>query len=140
MIIGIGSDIAAIERITRTLETHGERFLKRCFTQAEINHVTSSARKDQKRLYAGYAKRWAAKEACAKALGCGIRDGVFLKDFSVNNDSLGRPTLDLSGGAAEKLQQLLPSHTQAKIDISLSDDGGFALAFIVISALTRNTA
>lgn len=137
MILGVGSDIADIDRIGKTLEQHGDRFIARYFTQEEIDHVSAAARGDAARTRAGFAKRWAAKEAAAKALGTGIRDGIFMKDFSVSNDASGRPALGLSGGAQEKLQQLLPAGADPAIHLSLSDDGGYALAFVVISATQR---
>jgi holo-[acyl-carrier protein] synthase len=134
MIIGIGTDITAIARIEKVLAEHGGRFVARCYSAEERARVESAAAGDAKRLAAGYAKRWAAKEACAKALGLGIRDNVFLKDIAVINDSMGAPQLALSGGAKERLTQITPRGMTPFIHISLSDEAETALAFVVIDA------
>lgn len=129
MIIGIGTDIANISRIAATLAEHGERFVNRCFSAVEQAHAAQS-----KDPASTYAKRWAAKEACAKALGLGIRDSIYLKDIAVENDALGKPALRLSGGARERLAALVPAGMTPRIDVSLSDEPPIAMAFVIISA------
>lgn len=135
MILGIGSDLTPVDRIGHTLARHGDRFVRRVFSVAEIAHVDATAKGDAGIRAQGYAKRWAAKEAAAKALGLGIRDGIFLKDLAVMNDAAGRPSLVLSGGAEARLQAITPAGMQGVAHVSLSDDGGMALAFVVISAV-----
>ncbi|MDI1228851.1 MAG: holo-ACP synthase [bacterium] len=132
MILGIGTDIASIDRIARVLGDHGDRFTARCFAPEERARVEKNA--DEKSRASGYAKRWAAKEACAKALGLGIREQIYLKDITVVNDDAGRPSMALAGGAKTRLTELTPAGMTPRIDVSLSDDGGMALAFVVISA------
>jgi len=122
MIIGIGTDIADIKRIEKTLAEHGDRFVARIFAPEEAGEGA-----------AHYAKRWAAKEAAAKALGCGIRDGIHMKDFVVTKDAAGKPSLKLEGGAAARLTAITPPGKTASIQLSLADDAGMALAFVVIS-------
>jgi holo-[acyl-carrier protein] synthase len=130
MILGIGSDLTNIDRIEKALARHGERFVRRVFTPAE------KAKADRRKNRAAtYAKRFAAKEACAKALGTGIYRGVFFKDIGVVNLPSGQPTLELSGGALERLRKLTPKGTTAKIHLSLTDDAPWAQAFVVIEAL-----
>lgn len=126
MILGIGTDIVPIARIAETLAEQGERFINRCFVSAE------TADKDPSPAF--YAKRWAAKEACAKALGLGIRDGIYLRDIAVANDAAGKPSLVLTGGAKERLTVITPRGMTPVIHVSLTDDGGMAMAFVVISA------
>ena len=130
MIIGIGSDIANIERIGATLEKYGERFVKRIFTPAEQAKAAQRANS-----VATYAKRFAAKEACAKALGTGIRQGVYFRDMGVVNLPSGQPTVALTDGALKRLQKLTPVGTTAVIHLSISDDAPWAQAFVVIEAL-----
>jgi holo-[acyl-carrier protein] synthase len=130
MIIGIGSDIANIERVGATLEKYGERFVKRIFTPAEQAKAAKRANS-----VATYAKRFAAKEACAKALGTGIHQGVFFRDMGVVNLPSGQPTVVLTGGALKRLEKLTPKGTTATIHLSLSDDAPWAQAFVVIEAL-----
>ena len=130
MILGIGNDIIDIRRIDATLERFGTRFLDRVFTPAE--RAKSERRAERA---ASYAKRFAAKEACAKALGTGLRHGVFWKDMGVVNLPSGRPTLVLTGGAAEHLKRLTPSGLEARIDLTLTDDFPLAEAIVIISAL-----
>lgn len=134
MILGIGTDLTGIERIAGTLERHGERFISRCFGAEERDKVEKQAEGAVHLRAAGYAKRWAAKEACAKALGLGIRNDIYLKDIVVVNVTGGKPTLVLSGGAKERLSALTPAGMTPKISVSLADDAGMALAFVVISA------
>ena len=130
MIIGIGSDLCDIRRIEKTLTRHGERFTHRVYTEGE------RARCDRRKARAeGYARRFAAKEACAKALGTGLSEGVFWRDMEVVNLPSGAPTLHLSGGAAERLAEMLPAGHSARIHVSLTDDPPMALAFVVIEAL-----
>lgn len=130
MIIGLGSDIIAIRRIERTLARFGERFIERVFTDAE--RAKSEGRATRA---ASYAKRFAAKEACSKALGTGLRGGVFWRDMGVVNLPSGRPTLRLTGGAAKRLAEVTPPGMVAKLDLSLSDDHELAQAIVVISAV-----
>lgn len=134
MIIGIGSDLCAIPRISDVLLEHQERFVLRCFSEAERNHVETASKGNHDARAAGYAKRWAAKEACAKALGLGVRNSIYLKDISVENDDMGKPSLKLSGGALERLSVLAGTRTP-RIDVSLTDEPPMALAFVVISAV-----
>lgn len=135
MILGIGTDIVRQERIAAVLERHGARFIDRCFDAAEQAYVTQKAAGKPALLAAGYAKRWAAKEACAKALGLGIRDNIFLKDIIVTNDAMGKPSLALQNGAKERLTRLTPEGMTPVIHLSLADDAPTAMAFVVISAV-----
>ena len=132
MIIGIGSDLIDIRRVERTLARFGERFTERCFTDLERE------RADRRRLRAAtYAKRFAAKEACAKALGTGFRRGVFHRDLGVVNLPGGKPTMALTGGARKRLDELLPDGTDAKIDISITDEPPLAQVIVIISAVPK---
>jgi holo-[acyl-carrier protein] synthase len=131
LIIGLGSDLADIRRIEATLERYGERFVKRIFTDVE---QTRSNRKADRA--ASYAKRFAAKEACAKALGTGLRAGVFWRDMGVVNLRSGAPTLALTGGAAKRLAAITPPGLHPRIHLSLTDDHPYAQAFVVIEALS----
>ncbi|GKQ50622.1 holo-ACP synthase [Bradyrhizobium sp. Ce-3] len=134
MIIGIGSDLIDITRIAKVIERHGERFLDRIFTDAERAKAMRRAN-NEKMVVATYAKRFAAKEACSKALGTGIRRGVWWKDMGVVNLPGGRPSMRLSGGALARLQELTPEGMQAQIDLSITDDWPLAQAFVIISAV-----
>ena len=136
MIIGIGSDLIDIRRIAKVIERHGERFLDRIFTDAERAKAERRA-KSEKMVVATYAKRFAAKEACSKALCTGIRRGVWWRDMGVVNLPGGRPTMELTGGARERLAVLTPEGHEARIDLSITDDWPLAQAFIVISAIPR---
>ena len=130
MIIGIGSDMIDIRRIEKTIERYGDRFLDRIFTGAE------RAKSDRRSARAAsYAKRFAAKEACSKALGTGLRDGVFWRDMGVMNLPSGQPTMTLTGGAAERLQSLMPANHEAQILVTITDDFPIAHAFVMISAI-----
>jgi len=130
LIIGIGSDLSDIRRIEKTLERFGDRFVQRCFTPIE------QARSERKNDRASsYAKRFAAKEACAKALGTGINRGVFWRDMGVVNLRSGQPTMALSGGAAERLASMIPEGMKPVIHVSLTDDHPYAQAFVIIEAL-----
>ena len=129
MILGIGSDLCDIRRIERSLERFGERFTHRIFTAGE------RARSERRAAAAAsYARRFAAKEACAKALGTGLRAGVFWRDMEVVNLASGRPTMRLTGGALERLQAMLPPGHEAVVHVSLTDDPPLAQAFVVIEA------
>lgn len=136
MIIGIGSDLIDIRRIAKVIDRHGERFLDRIFTEAERAKAERRA-KSEKLVVATYAKRFAAKEACSKALGTGIRRGVWWRDMGVVNLPGGRPTMHLTGGAGERLAILTPEGCEARIDLSITDDWPLAQAFVVISAVRR---
>ena len=129
MIVGIGSDLCDIQRVEKTLARFGERFIDRCFT------LTEQRRSDRRAgRAASYAKRFAAKEACAKALGTGLRRGVFWRDMGVVNLPSGQPTMRLTGGAAERLRAILPPGTEPFIHLTITDEKGLAQAFVVIEA------
>lgn len=130
MILGLGNDIIDIRRIEASLERYGERFTRRCFT--EIERAKSDRRRNRA---ASYAKRFAAKEACAKALGTGINRGVFWRDIGVVNLPGGKPSIHLTGGAAEWLARLTPPGHMAQIDLTITDDFPLAQAIVIISAL-----
>ncbi|MEP9347529.1 holo-ACP synthase [Xanthobacter sp. KR7-225] len=132
MIIGIGSDLADARRIARSIERFGARFLERVFTPVE------RAKADRRRLRAEtYAKRFAAKEACAKALGTGLSHGVFWRDMGVVNLSTGQPTLVLTGGAARRLEAMVPAGHEAVIHLTMTDEGPLVSAQVIISAIPR---
>ncbi len=130
MIIGLGNDIIDIRRIEKTLARYGDRFLARVFT--EIERQKSERRAERA---ASYAKRFAAKEACAKALGTGLRHGVYWRDMGVINLPSGRPTLRLTGGAARQLDAITPEGYEVRIDLTLTDDFPLAEAVVIISGL-----
>lgn len=130
MIVGLGSDLIDIRRIERTLERHGRRFIERVFTEIEQQR---SERRHQRA--ASYAKRFAAKEACAKALGTGMARGVFWRDMGVVNLPGGKPTMKLTGGAALRLAALVPAGHEARIHLTITDDYPLAQAFVVIEAV-----
>jgi holo-[acyl-carrier protein] synthase len=130
MIVGLGSDLCDVRRIAQVLERHGERFVGRIFTAAERAKAEGRANRAET-----YAKRFAAKEACAKALGTGLRAGVFWRDISVVNLPSGRPTMQLSGGALARLRAITPPGCEARIDVSLTDEGPTAQAIVIISAV-----
>ncbi len=131
MIIGIGNDLISISRIERTVERFGERFIQRIFTQEE-------QRKSEKRRLriASYAKRYAAKEACSKALGTGFRKGVFWRDMGVINLPSGKPTMKLTGGALKRLAEITPKGLVAQIDLTITDELPMAGALVIISAVS----
>jgi holo-[acyl-carrier protein] synthase len=135
MILGLGSDITDARRIAKVIERHGDRFLTRVFT--DIERDKAERRKNRAETY---AKRFAAKEACAKALGTGIRHGVWWRDMGVVNMPSGRPTMLLTGGARKRLDALTPKGHQAQIDITITDEGPMAVAFVVISAVPDKTS
>ncbi len=129
MILGIGTDLANIERIERTLGRFGDRFRRRVFSESE------QARAIRRHDEAGtYAKRWAAKEACSKALGTGLRMGISWRDMAVTNLETGQPVMHLTGWAAARLQQMTPAGHEAVVHVSLTDDHPWAQAFVVIEA------
>jgi len=130
MILGIGSDITDVRRIAKVIERHGDRFLDRIFTATERARADS-----RKNRVETYAKRFAAKEACGKALGTGLRGGVWWRDMGVVNLSSGRPTMTLTGGALARLKALTPSGYEARIDLTITDEGPMAQAFVMISAV-----
>ncbi|GBQ84742.1 holo-ACP synthase [Gluconacetobacter johannae DSM 13595] len=131
MLIGIGSDLCDIRRIASVLDRHGERFLRRVFTEAEIRRA--ERRHGQARLGA-YAKRWAAKEACAKALGTGFAQGVFHHDLGVDNLPGGQPVMTLTGGARTRLDALVPGGLQARLLLTMTDEYPYAFAQVMIEA------
>lgn len=135
MIIGIGSDLIDIRRVEKSLERFAERFTNRCFT--EIERRKSDGRKNRA---ASYAKRFAAKEACSKALGTGLAQGVFWKDMGVVNLPGGKPTMKLTGGAAARLDRMLPDGHEARIHITITDDFPLAQAFVIIEAVPAGAA
>lgn len=130
MIIGIGSDLIDIRRVEKSIERFGARFTERCFT--DIERVKSEGRKNKA---ASYAKRFAAKEACSKALGTGLAQGVFWRDMGVVNLPSGKPTMHLTGGAAHRLASMLPENHRAAIHLTITDDFPLAQAFVIIEAL-----
>jgi holo-[acyl-carrier protein] synthase len=130
VILGLGSDLVDVRRIERVIERHGERFLARIFTAAE----RAKAERRVNRVET-YAKRFAAKEACAKALGTGLRAGIFWRDMGVVNLPSGRPTMQLTGGALKRLQAITPKGCEARIDVTITDEGPMAQAVVIISAV-----
>lgn len=130
MILGLGSDSIDIRRIERSIDRYGDRFLDRIFTSIERR------KSDKRRLRAAsYAKRFAAKEACAKALGTGLAGGVFWHDMGVVNLESGKPAMELTGGAAQRLAAITPPGHTARIDVSITDDFPLAQAIVIISAV-----
>jgi len=132
MILGIGTDLVDIRRIEQTIARHGDRFINRIYTAAERARAERRANRIDT-----YAKRFAAKEACAKALGTGFRQGVFFRDMGVVNLPSGKPTMVLTGGALRRLATLTPPGYEAQIDLALTDEYPLAQAFVVISAMRR---
>ena len=132
MILGVGSDICDIRRIEQAMERFGDRFLARVFTETERYRAD---RRNGNNRSGTYAKRFAAKEACAKALGTGFARGVFMSDLGVVNLPGGQPTLHLAGGAAERLAALLPAGHAARIDLTMTDEYPYAYAHVIISAV-----
>ncbi len=130
MIVGVGSDLIDIRRIRNTLDRFGDRFTHRCFTEIERKRADGRRRRAET-----YAKRFAAKEACAKALGTGFRRGVYWRDMGVVNLPGGKPTMTLTGGAARRLAELLPDGMEGRIDVSITDEPPLAQVIVVISAV-----
>lgn len=135
MIIGLGSDLVDVRRIARSIERYGDRFLNRIYTPVERSKAEGRANRIET-----YAKRFAAKEACSKALGTGFRSGVFWRDMGVVNLPSGRPTMRLTGGALKRLQAITPAGCETQIDVSLTDEGPAAQAIVIISALPKKPA
>ena len=133
MIIGIGSDIITVSRIQSVIDRHGDRFITRIFVSEEIQKAMSRAATGQD--VATYAKRFAAKEACAKALGTGFTHSVYFKDMVLTNDEHGKPTMTLTGGAEARLRSLIPAGMRGSIHVSITDDGDLTQAFVVIEAV-----
>jgi holo-[acyl-carrier protein] synthase len=133
MILGLGSDLCDIRRVEKILAEHGERFTARIFT--DIERAKSDKRAQRA---ASYAKRFAAKEACAKALGTGLNHGVYWRDMGVVNLPGGKPSLALTGGALARLKAITPAGHSARIDLSITDDFPMALAIVIISAVPEN--
>ena len=129
MILGLGSDLVDIRRIEKVLARHGDRFIQRIFTPVEVAKAERRATRIDT-----YAKRFAAKEACSKALGTGFRKGVFFRDMGVVNLPSGRPTMSLTGGALARLKEITPAGLEARIDVSLTDEYPLAQAIVIISA------
>ena len=134
MILGIGNDIIDIRRVEASLQKFGKRFEKRFFTEDEQKKCTSRKKAGAKIVAASYAKRFAAKEACAKALGTGLNEGISWLDIEISNIASGAPAIELSGAASKKLKSLTPPKMKPRIHVSLSDDYPFAQAYVVISA------
>jgi holo-[acyl-carrier-protein] synthase len=132
MIIGLGSDLIQIHRVEQTLARFGQRFVARCFTEIEQR---KSDRRAQRA--ASYAKRFAAKEACSKALGTGLSRGVYWRDMGVVNLPSGKPTMQLTNGAARALARLVPPGHEPHIHLTITDDAGLAQAFVIIEALPQ---
>ena len=128
MIVGIGSDIINIDRIESVINRYGSRFIHRVYSKIEIDK--SEGRFNR---FASYAKRFAAKEACSKALGTGFRKGVFMRDLSVINLSSGKPTMHLNGGALNRIYEIIPLGKKYQIDLSITDEPPYASAFVIIS-------
>lgn len=133
MIIGIGNDLTDIRRIEKLLDKSGERFIERCFTQEECAKAQELTTKEGQS--ASYAKRFAAKEACAKALGVGFSQGVRMCDIGVRSDKNGRPFIELEGGALKHLESITPEGKIIQIHLSLSDEHPYAQSFVIIEAL-----
>src|SRR5215207_7102238 len=133
MILGIGSDIVDVRRMAKVIDRHGSRFLERVFTQTERAKAERRARRVET-----YAKRFAAKEACAKALGTGLRAGVFWHDMGVFNLPSGRPTMKLTGGALARLEAITPADCEARIDVTITDEGPMAQALVIITAVPHS--
>lgn len=134
-VIGLGNDMIDINRIERSLERWGERFIARTFTEVEIARSERRAARA-----ASYAKRFAAKEACAKALGTGLRQGVYWRDMGVVNLPSGKPTMKLTGGALERLMKITPDGLLPQIDLTITDDDPWAQAIVLITAISTEFA
>jgi len=135
MILGIGTDLVDIRRIEQTIARHGDRFISRIYTEVERARAERRANRIDT-----YAKRFAAKEACAKALGTGFRLGVFFRDMGVVKLPSGKPTLRLTGGALKRLEAITPAGFESRIDLALTDEYPLAQAFVVISAMRREAS
>jgi holo-[acyl-carrier protein] synthase len=133
MIIGLGEDLVEISRIQRLIDEKGDRFLQKCFSQSEIKLADNHKTDDRRIAY--FAKRFAAKEACLKALGTGMRTGLSWHDMNVSNDDLGRPILDVSHGVQDRLLTLVPEGQEPRIHITLADEAGLAKATVIFEAI-----
>ena len=134
MIIGLGSDLIDIRRIENSLTRHGDRFVSRIFT--DVEQTKSEKRRNRA---ASYAKRFAAKEACCKALGTGISNGVFWRDMGVVNDKNGKPTMKLTNGAAKRLAEIIPNGYEPLVHLTITDDFPLAQAFVIIEAVRQGS-
>lgn len=130
-IIGLGNDLVDIRRIEKSMSRFNGRFKKRVFTDLEIEYCNSKGNK-----FANYAKRFAAKEACAKALGTGFAEGVYWKDMCVVNEENGKPTMELSGGALDRLHSLVPKGMRPQIDLTITDEPPIAQAIVILTAIS----
>lgn len=137
MIIGLGEDLVEITRIAALIDSKGDRFLAKCFTPSEIDQAKKHTSPDRMNAY--YAKRYAAKEACLKALGTGMREGLSWHDMSVGNDEWGRPVLTLSGGVAAHLDALAATRETA-VHVTLSDEAGLAKATVILETVSTTSA
>jgi holo-[acyl-carrier protein] synthase len=135
MIIGLGEDLVEISRIQRLISEKGDRFLQKCFSASEIELANNHKTDDRRVAY--FAKRFAAKEACLKALGTGMRDGLSWHDMSVSNDTLGRPILNVTGGVEDRFLTLVPNDQQPRIHITLADEAGLAKATVIFEATPK---
>ncbi|MGB4057090.1 MAG: holo-ACP synthase [Alphaproteobacteria bacterium] len=133
MIVGTGSDLIDIRRVEKVLTRFGDRFIRRCFTETE--RAKAESRRNGGTHIATYAKRFAAKEACSKALGTGFNHGVFMRDIGVINTPEGKPTLALTGGAKKRLDSLIPSGLKPVIHLTLTDEPPLASALVIIEAV-----
>ncbi len=131
-IVGLGNDLVDIRRIEKSMNRHKERFIKRIFADTEIEYCQLKGNE-----VANFAKRFAAKEACAKALGTGLAEGVYWKDMCVINDEWGKPGIKLSGGAKKRLEVLIPDGMTAQIDLTITDEYPMAQAIVIITAMTK---
>jgi holo-[acyl-carrier protein] synthase len=135
MIIGLGEDLVDIARIEKLIDNKQDRFLQKCFTIEEIDRADLHNQRDRKIAY--FAKRFAAKEACLKALGTGMREGLSWQDMSIGNDDLGRPVLEIRGGVAARLEKIMPAEKISHIHVTLSDEAGLAKATVILEALPK---
>ncbi|MGD9638469.1 MAG: holo-ACP synthase [Alphaproteobacteria bacterium] len=135
MIIGIGNDIANIKRIEQSIENFDKRFLNRIFADIEVAECERRNKVSPRERACAYAKRFAAKEACSKALGTGLRKGVFWRDMVISHQSSGKPELKLYGGAARRLKEIVPEGKEGMIAVTISDDYPFAIANVIIYAV-----
>ena len=128
MIVGIGSDIIDINRVHNAINRFGEKFINRCFNQIEIDRSNKKLKRS-----ASFAKRFAAKEACLKALGTGLSQGIFWKDVCIKNDQYGKPLIELKNNALKKLKMMVPKDKEAEINLTITDEKNFAYAMVIIS-------
>lgn len=137
MILGLGNDLIDIRRIEKTLERFGDRFIKRIYT--DVEQAKANRRKGAGQAYAAtYAKRYAAKEAASKALGTGFRQGVYWRDLGVINLPSGKPTVHMTGGAAERLESMIPEGMEARVELTITDEYPLAEAMVIITAVPKS--